>query len=407
MVAGLRQGLGPSGALLAVVALLVSASPALAGTVTLETGRDGGIAIAWVVYRATPGTSERIAVNMFRADDIPNDRFEGYRLVGFRVGARVMQPGAGCEAVSQRGRISDVVCPLPAGARPRGPHVHAGDRADEVSLDVPAPGALVFLGPGSDSLFATVRGRPESPFTLHMYGGPGNDVVEAAGTLHGGPGADTFEVTEGASRIFGGAGNDDISASDRADTIVPGPGRDVVFAYPGADLIRARDGVTDIIDCDLGRDAAEMDSFDTSDPSVTDGPLDGCERLRRRGEPRPISPLGFWSWDNERYVSLSLGCPPDGPPQCVGDVTLNLNGRAIARRPLLIRAGTWGDPEFALGRHRIRRLIGRKLVVVIHTLGRRGQLLTTELVESIERVGPPDYDSARRRASIPSLQSDQ
>jgi hypothetical protein len=149
-----RMRLGP---VLAALTLLVSAAPAVAGTATLVTGREGSVTTARVAYDAAPGESG-VSVRVLRGDDFGDDRFEGGGLVGFLVSARGVTPGPGCEVLSVR--YSQVGCPVPAGAQLRGPVVHAGDRADAVTVSVPAPGTQIFGGPGAD-IFWQMCGAPQ------------------------------------------------------------------------------------------------------------------------------------------------------------------------------------------------------------------------------------------------------
>ncbi len=103
------------------------------------------------------------------------------------------------------------------------------------------------------------------------------------GTAH----ADHLVGTRGADIIKGGGGFDRINGRDGADTLlggaggavlVGGPGRDEfnsVAGKPvdgqGRDVIRARDGTRDVINCGPGRDVAYVDR-------VEDGVYD-CERV--------------------------------------------------------------------------------------------------------------------------------
>jgi RTX calcium-binding nonapeptide repeat (4 copies) len=372
--------------------LLPTAAPALAGTARLETGQQGSATTARVVYRDAP-TGRGVEIRLFRGNEYGGDRFKGAAVVGFEVSAAAagVTPGPGCEVLFAH----SVACPVPPGVLLRGPVVYAGDEADAITVVVPAPGTVIYGGPGSDALIAAPRGGPEGRFGVHMYGGPGDDQLEATGTLRGGTGDDSFDMTvEGSSRIFGGRGGDVIDASEHADTVVPGPGRDLVYSNGGADVIRSRDGVTDVIDCGEGRDVAVVDVFDTTDFKFTDRVFEECDRLRRRGEPRAI-PTGFQSWEGEPDVYLWVGCPPDGPERCLGDATLYRQGRTIARSSLRMRAGEWDVVLFRLGPRRIRGLLGRRIRIVLRTIDRSGRFQKATLVDSLEKF-EPEYDSARR-----------
>lgn len=78
---------------------------------------------------------------------------------------------------------------------------------------------------------------------------------------------------------LGGPGNDHLWSWVANDDLTGGPGADVLEANGGNDLIDARDGEVDTVDCGPGQDIAIVDRAD----SVT-----GCERrLSRRPADRP------------------------------------------------------------------------------------------------------------------------
>jgi hypothetical protein len=105
------------------------------------------------------------------------------------------------------------------------------------------------------------------------HGGPGPDRLvgtKKADVLDGKGGADTLLGKKGADRLIGGPG---------ADTIVGGKGRDqinskkgVLVDSAGNDLIKARDGTADVINCGAGDDKAIVDR-------VEDGVFD-CEKVK-------------------------------------------------------------------------------------------------------------------------------
>lgn len=95
-------------------------------------------------------------------------------------------------------------------------------------------------------------------------------------TLTGLGGDDELVASEGNDRLDGGAGDDRIDAGFGDDHIVGGPGRDRIFGdhpggdcgplwcrYPyGNDVIEARDGEVDQIDCGAGEDRVVADGGD-------------------------------------------------------------------------------------------------------------------------------------------------
>ncbi|MEA2183039.1 MAG: hypothetical protein QOF69_2224 [Solirubrobacteraceae bacterium] len=176
------------------------------------------------------------------------------------------------------------------------------------------------MGDGNDILGGT-------SFPDVMKGGPGNDILssyEGDDKLDGGPGDDTFDPQLGADDVVGGAGHDTIAyhrtsaqsvsvtlddqpndgeptekdnvhgdveditggkgndllvgnelanvlsgdvdptiGVDGNDTIDGGGGADSLFGNGGDDLLKARDGVPDTVDCGLGTDKAIVDTIDT------------------------------------------------------------------------------------------------------------------------------------------------
>ena len=78
--------------------------------------------------------------------------------------------------------------------------------------------------------------------------------------------------TAGPDVLRGLGGNDTLLGVGGADILIGGSGSDRLAGGPGADLIRARDGVRDVIDCGAGRDIAVVDRRDR---------VKNCEVIRR------------------------------------------------------------------------------------------------------------------------------
>jgi hypothetical protein len=190
---------------------------------------------------------------------------------------------------------------------------------DQPGKDFNPPVAISFDGVAND-------GRPGENDNLI-----GVERLESSvhGTFAGGPGDDQFFVkanlTEGPSTITGGAGNDRLTGWDHDETIdggpgddrveggysddvlTGGPGRDQIFGDSttdtchllsckvpfGNDVINARDGEQDTIDCGVGQDRATVDAIDVvanceivdksgmADPPA-DGKLNGPKRYTRK-----------------------------------------------------------------------------------------------------------------------------
>ncbi|WP_167288834.1 calcium-binding protein [Nocardioides seonyuensis] len=134
------------------------------------------------------------------------------------------------------------------------------------------------------------------------YGlGDTNDSIDlpnyGTSVVLGNAGADTITGNDGTETIDGGAGDDTLEGGYGHDTITGGPGRDTIFADEtsqrcsyltdcvvvpfGNDLILARDGEADVIDCGVGDDRAVVDPVDTAT---------NCEEVDSNSAPTPGTP---------------------------------------------------------------------------------------------------------------------
>ena len=105
-----------------------------------------------------------------------------------------------------------------------------------------------------------------------INGGPGDDL------LIGGPDGDRLDGGPGNDVLSGGPDDDVLTGGDGDDTLEGGPGSDsygmlggVEVESPGNDVIQARDGSADEINCGDGEDTAVVDE-------VEDGVID-CEEV--------------------------------------------------------------------------------------------------------------------------------
>jgi hypothetical protein len=131
-------------------------------------------------------------------------------------------------------------------------------------VDCGAPSAftrLVFsFGAGDDTL--SVGDGLHLPVTVDA--GAGDDDIDAGDqgdALDGGDGADTVYGNGGADVVRGGPGDDEIAGGPGVDRFY---GEDVDACIPsscasGQDLIEARDGNQEMIDCGPGTDSAVVD----------------------------------------------------------------------------------------------------------------------------------------------------
>jgi hypothetical protein len=375
-----RTGFG-IGALL--VAMFLAAAPAAADSTRFVTVTERGSSGARVEYFGDE-RGNQVEIALARDDVLNPDSPSPERIIGFLVTGAPL--AAGCEPT---GSELEQVCRVPAGVGLLAPRLYGRAGDDGLLIDVPRRGAVAFGGPGSDTLYGPTTRTSERQIPAELRGGPGSDTLEGGGLLDGGPGNDDASFTAIPSRVLGGPGDDVLWGSDGADVIRAGPGRDLVLGWSGNDVLRTRDGETDSVVCDAGRDTLIADGRDESDVSLSDGPLTDCERIHRRGEPL-LGPFFTQAWEGESYVSVVFACPPDGPRQCGGTLALRRSGRLIARRPLRERAGNWGLVELPLGRRRIRRLLDKDVRLTIRWRDRSGRFRSVAKTDKIERLGQPD-----------------
>jgi D-alanyl-D-alanine carboxypeptidase len=105
------------------------------------------------------------------------------------------------------------------------------------------------------------------------HGTSGDDKL--TGTKH----ADVLKGLAGNDKLLGGRGSDRLIGGKGNDKLLGGPGRDefnmeagVQLSAPGDDVINARDGGKDEINCGAGHDIATVDASE-------DGVYD-CEEVR-------------------------------------------------------------------------------------------------------------------------------
>jgi Ca2+-binding RTX toxin-like protein len=150
------------------------------------------------------------------------------------------------------------------------PNDGAPGERDNIASDV----EIVQGGSGGDALTGN-RG----PNVLAGLGG--NDTIRGAGgddELDGGNGNDTVLGGNGSDSLFGGPENDVLDGGRGSDRVYGeyATGCGLLSCVGGSDLIRARDGRYDSVDCGAGTDRAILDRVDRL-IDATD-----CERVRRR-----------------------------------------------------------------------------------------------------------------------------
>lgn len=107
-----------------------------------------------------------------------------------------------------------------------------------------------------------------------VKGGDGNDRVSGAGgtdrlygdagsdRLDGGSGPDRLSGGNGNDRLRGGKGRDTLIGGNGADELIPGPGGGPLSGGRGDDVIRAANGIAEVIRCGQGIDAVAYDRKD-------------------------------------------------------------------------------------------------------------------------------------------------
>jgi Ca2+-binding RTX toxin-like protein len=298
-------------------------------------------------------------------------------------------------------------------------HIEAGDGNDKLSPDTyKDPGSdYVDGGPGVDVVddWSIPDADYHPPVSVSMDGvandgrpGEGDNVVNVekieshvSGTLSGGPDADEFTVyaniDEGNSTLLGNGGNDKLTAGDYQDTVDGGPGNDVLnagfgndvvtggpgqdtifadatsascgwFSYTckipfGNDVVNARDGEADTIDCGVGEDRAIVDAIDV---------VANCETVDKAGAASSGgpgggaagAPAGAGPSFTARAVgkkSVSVVVPCGGA--CKVSAVLTVKGRKLAgARKTMLKAG---DAKLTLKFKRVRKSVTAVVKVTV------------------------------------------
>jgi hypothetical protein len=277
-------------------------------------------------------------------------------------------------------------------------HIEGGDGQDLLSPDTYADPAADYVdgGPGFDKIddYTIPSDDYHPPVSLTMDGvandgrpGESDDLLNiekieshVSGTFSGGPGADEFTVyanlDEGNSTLIGNGGPDKLTAGDYADTldggagddvltgglgndtITGGPGRDTIHGDAtgstcgiydctvpfGNDVIYARDGEPDTIDCGVGTDRAVVDAVDVvANCESVETPSGGAKGGpgTTGSAPGKHARLTIASTRLRKVAAkgLPVAVACAGPCRVTG--TLRLNGRAIGSgRAKAAHAGT-------------------------------------------------------------------
>ncbi|MBE2319553.1 hypothetical protein DVA67_026535 [Solirubrobacter sp. CPCC 204708] len=273
-----------------------------------------------------------------------------------------------------------------------GDHIEAGDGNDTLSPDTYKDPAADYVDGGAGLDLVDDWQIPDKdynpPIAVSMDGaandgrpGEGDNVVNVekiesrvSGTLAGSPGDDELRVwaniDEGNSTLLGHGGNDKLVAGDYLDTLDGGPGNDFLnagfgndtvtggpgqdtiqadattatcgwYSYTckipfGNDVVNARDGEVDNVDCGVGQDTAIVDAVDV---------VANCETVQGSGPAGPGQPGGpgaekpvpaFSHKLKGRKLSVTVPCA--GP--CKVKATLTVKKKTIGKASkTLLKAG--------------------------------------------------------------------
>ncbi len=179
-------------------------------------------------------------------------------------GADVIRGGDGVDVLSLDGHVGAMTINLNGL-----PDDGTAGEGDNIGSDIET-----IIGTGGNDVFTG------SPGPDGFDGGAGADVI------YGGAGNDDLVGNGGDDQLFGEAGNDKVQGTFGADTVDGGAGTDdlygdiagcSVFCSPANDVVLARDGERDTVDCG-GAGHAQVDQLDvvgfcsTVDRSLVTGP---------------------------------------------------------------------------------------------------------------------------------------
>jgi Ca2+-binding RTX toxin-like protein len=194
-------------------------------------------------------------------------------------------------------------------------------------------------------------------------------------TVMAGGGNDRVVGEDGKEAIDGGPGDDYLEGGKNHDTIVGGPGRDTIFGdetdsscnadYPescvryGNDVIDARDGEADQIDCGPGTDRAVVDAADVVAAT--------CEQVERGGAGGTGGRFQAAAGTKlARVLRKGLKLRLTGAAPGVTTVVARHKGKVVARRKVTVGADGTATVTLRLRKapaRRLQRAGGGKLTI--------------------------------------------
>jgi hypothetical protein len=202
------------------------------------------------------------------------------------------------------------------------------------------------LGDGDDALSA------DSGILASVDGGEGNDRLDAAGRIEGGPGDDSLtgdDPSRGRLKLLGGPGDDMLIGHRGDEVLVGGPGRDYFELHGNSgvsgndsDVVEARDGESDVVRCAESErsDRLLLDGYDRPVPDRRGR----CNGLRRSSPARALATDIFTATEETGGgTQVSVYCPHDMPRTCRGTVTAVVAGDRLGPASFAMRPGRSRD----------------------------------------------------------------
>ncbi|MDF2146434.1 peptidoglycan DD-metalloendopeptidase family protein [Knoellia sp. p5-6-4] len=146
----------------------------------------------------------------------------------------------------------------------------------------------------------TLAIAPGVAFAAVLEGDGGDNEIHGtvnADTINGRGGQDRLFGSEGPDIVDGDTGADHVVGGDGNDEVIGDDGEDEMFGGTGADIMRARDGMTDRINCGDGTDTVFADSQDLFPTATNTDPKGNCEDI---------------NWVNPTVLPVALADMPEG-----------------------------------------------------------------------------------------------
>ena len=198
--------------------------------------------------------------------------------------------------------------------------------------------------------------KVESHVSGTLSGGDGDDdfrifanIDEGNSVMAGNGGNDKLIAGDYTDQLDGGPGNDMLNGGYGNDTITGGPGQDTIqgdansttcgyWSYTckipfGNDVINARDGKVDNVDCGVGTDQAIVDTIDVVANCET---VDGSAAAQNNSGGSSSKQKFSWKASGKKKGTVTVPCAA----ACKVSVSLTAKGKKLAAgRKTLLKAG--------------------------------------------------------------------